>query len=324
MRANARWVRQTVGMAPRLSRLQPDTSNPELDQRLPIPFGRRLELPGRGTTFVREVEGPAGAPTVLLLHGWLATGGLNWFQAFAPLAEHFNVVAVDMRGHGRGIRSSRRVSLADCADDAAATITQLGCGPVIAVGYSLGGEVAQLLWKRHRALVEGLVLCSTGQSMMPGWRQQLIFSMAMAAIAGTTRLGELAAQVPSEWIRSQLPVAAHRARPTHFSRWAAAEMGRHDRRMVIEAAVAMSNFSSRKWTGKIDVPTSVVVTTRDRGVSPVAQLRLALAIPGSSIFRFDDGHLACMKAAYGATVVEACLEVADRIPGADREVSPAS
>lgn len=311
-------------MTPRSSPLQPDTSSPELDRRLPVPFGRRLELPGRGTTFVREVEGPAGAPTVLLLHGWLATGGLNWFQAFDPLAEHFNVVAVDLRGHGRGIRSPRRVRLADCADDAAAVIEQLGCGPVIAVGYSLGGEVAQLLWHRHRALVDGLVLCSTGQSVMPGWRQQVIFATAMAAIAGTTRLGELAAQVPSEWLRSQFPVATHRARPTHFSRWAAAEMGRHDRRMVIEAAVAMANFSSRKWAGKIDVPTSVVVTTKDRGISPVAQLRLAVAIPGSSIFRFDDGHLACMKQAYGATLVEACLDVADRMPATPAAAPPVS
>ena len=30
----------------------------------PLPMGRRLELPGRGITFVRQVEGPPGAPTL--------------------------------------------------------------------------------------------------------------------------------------------------------------------------------------------------------------------------------------------------------------------
>ncbi len=55
----------------------------------PIPLGRRVELPGRGTTFVRELPGPPGAPTILLLHGLMASGGLNWFQAFEPLARHF-------------------------------------------------------------------------------------------------------------------------------------------------------------------------------------------------------------------------------------------
>src|SRR5262245_45927584 len=92
----------------------------------PIPLGRRVELPGRGTTFVREVGGPVGAPTVLLLHGLAASGGLNWFQAFEPLSRHFRVVAVDHRGHGRGIRSWRRFRLADCADDAAAVLDALG------------------------------------------------------------------------------------------------------------------------------------------------------------------------------------------------------
>src|SRR5688572_33236141 len=88
----------------------------------PLPLGRRLELPGRGTTFVREVPGPPGAPTVLLLHGWMASGGLNWFQTFAGLGERYRVLAIDHRGHGRGIRSRKRFTLADCADDPAAVL----------------------------------------------------------------------------------------------------------------------------------------------------------------------------------------------------------
>ena len=36
-----------------------------------LPPGRRVELPGRGTTFVRDLAGPPGAPTVVLIHGLL-------------------------------------------------------------------------------------------------------------------------------------------------------------------------------------------------------------------------------------------------------------
>ena len=32
----------------------------------PLPAGQRIDLPGRGTTFVRSVDGPPGAPTVLI------------------------------------------------------------------------------------------------------------------------------------------------------------------------------------------------------------------------------------------------------------------
>lgn len=279
---------------------------------LPVPLGRRVELPGRGTTFIREVAGPPGAPTLLLLHGWLATGGLNWFRSFSALSRHFNVVAVDLRGHGRGIRSRRRFRLGDCADDAAALLDVLGTRPVIAVGYSLGGSVAQLLWKQHPDKVAGLVLCSTAYTLMPGWREQRIFSIMLAAVAGTTRLGELGYRVPSRWIRSWNP-AVYRGRPTEIRRWAAAEMNRHDWRMLLEAGVAMSNFNARRWIGEVDVPTAVVVTTHDHAVAPLAQLQLALAIPHSEIVRVEDGHMVCAKPTYAKPLLEACLAVARRL-----------
>ena len=81
---------------------------------LDLPLGRRVELPGRGTTFVRDVAGPTpDAPVVVLLHGWFASGGLNWHQAFRPLSQHFRVIAPDLRGHGRGIKAWRRFRLSD-------------------------------------------------------------------------------------------------------------------------------------------------------------------------------------------------------------------
>src|SRR5258708_28681649 len=191
----------------------------------PLPVGERVYLPGRGTTFVRRVKGPPGAPTLLLLHGWMASGGLNWFRVFDALGEHFDVIAVDMRGHGRGIRNGRRFRLADCADDAAATLHALGVGPVIAVGYSLGGPVAQLLWRRHPDKVEGLVLCSTAHRLMPGMREQWIFTTMMAVAAGSTRAGQIATKVPVRRVQRLFPVAIAR-RPATIRAGAGAEMRR--------------------------------------------------------------------------------------------------
>ena len=132
---------------------------PDGRPRPPIPLGRRVSLPGRGTTFVREVSGPPGAPTLLLLHGWVASGGLNWFRAFETLGREFHILAPDLRGHARGVRSTGAFQLTDCADDLAALLDTLAVGPVLVAGYSMGGSVAQLLARRHPELVAGLVLC---------------------------------------------------------------------------------------------------------------------------------------------------------------------
>ena len=106
---------------------------------------RLVELPGRGVTRVWECPGPRGAETLMLIHGVTFTAELNWGQVFAPLAPHFRVVAIDLRGHGDGISAGARFRLEDCADDIAALAQVLGIGRFIAVGYSMGGMVAQLL-----------------------------------------------------------------------------------------------------------------------------------------------------------------------------------
>ncbi len=49
--------------------------------------------------------------------------------------------------------------------------------------------------------------------------------------------------------------------------WAREQMRRHDLTAVLEASRAVGQFSSTKWIGSIDVPTAVVVTTRDTLVS---------------------------------------------------------
>lgn len=162
-----------------------DVGDPEATAPFPtpgLPEGRVVELPGRGTTFVREVAGPPGAPTVVLLHGWTANSALNWFATYQPLGAHFRVVALDHRGHGLGLRTWRRFRLEDCADDVAALADVLGIERMVPVGYSMGGPVAQLVWQRHRSRVQGLVLCATSRNFKSHPSEHAVFGV----IAGLT------------------------------------------------------------------------------------------------------------------------------------------
>ncbi|MDH3707285.1 MAG: alpha/beta hydrolase, partial [Acidimicrobiia bacterium] len=288
-----------------------DAMDDEIDLRelgAGLPAGATVRLRGRGTTFVRYADGPDGAPTVLLSHGLLATGALNWFRCFEPLREHFHVVAPDLRGHGRGIRSTRRFRLADCADDLAALIDQQRLGPVIAVGYSMGGPVSQLLWRRHPDSVNGMVLIATGAEFVRGNRERYAASVFGTVAAGTTRVGALAAFLPGLVTRRLFGMELDPGQPGGLARWARKEMSYHSPRALFEAIHAIVNYSARRWIDQIDVPSSVVVTEHDSAVSPEAQIRMALAIRGAHISRIPDGHAACVNADFGRKVTDACLD----------------
>jgi pimeloyl-ACP methyl ester carboxylesterase len=278
--------------------------------------GRCVQLEGRGGIFFREVEGPPGAPVLLLLHGWVASGGLNWQHAFGPLGDHFRVIAPDQRGHARGIRGWRRFRLEDCADDAAALLDALGIESAIAVGYSMGGPVAKLLWRRHPARVAGLVLCATSNSLIRGGRVgRAAFTSAMAIAAGATRIGRIATGIPSAF-RRQLIEWADRDPGLVGRGWAAADLGRHDARMVMEAGVALGRYSAEDWFREIDVPTAIVVTTGDRAVLPEDQMQLALHIKGARVFCVDLGHTACVDPRFAEGLLQACRDVAGRAAAA--------
>ena len=83
--------------------------------------------------------------------------------------------------------------------------------------------------------------------------------------------------------------------------------------MVMEAGIAMSNYNA-KWIKKVDVPTAVVITTKDRAIPALAQAQMALAIPDATVHRVEDGHLFCAKVSFGPHLLRACQDVAGRVP----------
>lgn len=286
-----------------------------------LPPGRRIHVPRRGSFFVREAAGPPGAPTLVLIHGWMATGGLNWMYAFEPLSKHFRVIAPDLRGHGRGLKTWRRFRLEDCADDVAAIIRRLGGGPAIVAGYSMGGPVSQLVWKRHAPLVAGLVQCATSDRLTPGLAERMTMAGVSMAVAGTTRLGSLPAALP-RWL-SRRTVSEQLAEDSaSLSEFALGELRGHDVRMVMEAGYAISQYDGSSFTGGIEVPSAVVLTLHDRAVLERSQLELAGRLPNARVFPIPDGHVACRTPQFGQRLLEACRDVRARGSRAPRGWRP--
>jgi 3-oxoadipate enol-lactonase len=267
-----------------------------------MPPGRIVLAPERGEVFVRDSGGDG--PPVLLLHGWMFSADLNWFTMYGPLAAAgYRVLAVDHRGHGRGIRAAQDFRLTDCADDAAGVLRELGVGPVLATGYSMGGPIACLLARRHPDLVRGLVLCATSahwrsRRMRRIWRGMAIVRLVLGAF-------------PNEAWRRGLRAAGFPDSP--MTSWTASELTRGSARDLAEAGRELSRYDGRPWLGELTQPAAVVVTTSDTAVPPKMQRGLA-EILRAPVFEApgDHGAVIAEAAAFETALLAALTEVARR------------
>lgn len=251
----------------------------------PLPRGETITVPGRGELFVRRTPGGDGIP-ILLLHGWLATADINWFLLFEALGAEHPVIALDHRGHGRGIRAPARFSLEDCAEDAAALLRHLGIERAVVVGYSMGGPIAALLWKHHPDLVSGLVLEATALQWREGPRER-IFWRLMSLVA-------LMLRWPAGRYLLARGMGRERVIPDHlrpYRAWMEGEFSRGDPTHLADAGRALGRFDATSFAHRIEVPSAVVVTTRDHLVHPDRQRALARAM-GARVFEFESDHAA--------------------------------
>lgn len=270
-----------------------------IEPPVPLPAGFVLHVPGRGELFVRDSAG--SGPPVLLLHGWIFQSDLNWYRTYEPLAAAgCRVIAVDHRGHGRGVRAETPFRLSDCAADAAAVVEQLGCGPVTAVGYSMGGAVAQLMARDHASQVSAVVLCATSRD----WQDPRL-AVAFAAM-GLVRV--MLNLFPYAFWRRALrregfPDDAATA-------WVATELSRGSARDIAEAGRELGRFDSRPWLRSVEAPVAVVVNTRDQTLAVNKQRELAAGVDGPS-FEFDGDHMAVVGQGrrYAETLLEAIAAV---------------
>lgn len=247
---------------------------------LPLPPGRVVTVPERGELFVRDTGGDG--PALLLVHGWMFPSDVNWLREYAPLAQAgYRVLAMDLRGHGRGLRSSEQFRLADCADDAAGLLDVLGVDSALVAGYSMGGPVAQLLARRHPQKVSGFVLCATALDW--GDPRQKVFWRTMAFLR--VLLGAFPLGVWRAVLRVQGADEQYRS-------WVAAELSRSSARDLAEAGRELGRFDSSGWVGDLPQPAAVVLTARDRLVPPRKQHDLARAL-GVAPHVIDADHDAC-------------------------------
>ena len=244
-----------------------------------MPPARTVRVPDRGEFFLRDTGG--SGPAVMLLHGWIASADLNWCGAYGALQDAgYRVLAIDHRGHGRGLRPLVPFRLADCAADAAAVLRELDLAPALVVGYSMGGTIAQLVARDHPDVAAGVVLSGTAQHFQdPGsrrtWRAMGILGLSLSlAPRSFWRWGFRRSGIPQD----------------RRTVWVQSELMRHSARDIAEAGRELGRFDSRPWLPSVTPPIAVLITGRDQVVQAHKQRELADAV-GGPVFEAPIDHL---------------------------------
>jgi pimeloyl-ACP methyl ester carboxylesterase len=120
--------------------------------------------------YERHGEGPP----LVLLHGAFGTIESCFAELLPALAPHFDVVAVEMQGHGRTRDVARPLRYEDMAADTAALLAALDISRAHIVGYSLGGAVGLELALDRPELVDRLVFAGGAAFDASGEHPELI------------------------------------------------------------------------------------------------------------------------------------------------------
>lgn len=236
-------------------------------------------------------EGVDERPALFILDG---IGCAGWaFRRLAPkLAVHNRVVLMHYRGHGRSASPPRpwHLGMHTLADDAAAACEELGLDRVVAVGFSMGFQVALELYRRHRERVAGLVsLAGPPGQPLASFRGTDAFAFALPLVVAATKVAQ---QVSTRLWRSILPsrqafevgmrweVNRERIDSRDFELYlrGMSEMNPELFAAMLEQA---QRHCAEDLLERIRVPTMVVAGARDDFV-PVDRLRaMAFSIPGA-------------------------------------------
>ncbi len=130
---------------------------------------------GDGATIAAFRGGRAGAPAMLLIHS-LAMSASFWDRVVPLLADRFELITLDCRGHGASTRSPGPYDVRGFADDAAAVLDAAGIDRALVAGCSMGGCVALAFAIAHPGRTRALGLIDTtawyGADAPAAWRQR--------------------------------------------------------------------------------------------------------------------------------------------------------
>ena len=260
-------------------------------------------LPGAtGSSLAVVRQGPMGAPTLVLTHGWGADRG-DWRYVADALPKDFHLVLWDLPGLGESTPTEGHdYSMQALASDLDRVVDSVN-GPVILVGHSVGGilnlEYARRYPDKMGRKVRGVIQVNTTftnpveTKKNPDLSRSLqkpVFEPLLHAVSATSPMvrafGWLAYQ--SGMAHLQLASQSFAGAETwnqldHMASYAY----RSSPRVIAQGVLGMLHWDGTDVLGRINVPTLVISGNEDVTTLPWASDRMARDIPSATRISVD-------------------------------------
>lgn len=223
---------------------------------------------------------------VLVLINSLGTDFRIWLPLIDELTENWSILLHDKRGHGLSDLGQAPYSMEDHARDVIGLMEHVGIKKAVLCGVSVGGLVAQMVYKLKPSLVEKLVLCDTAAKVGTddSWNTRI-------ATVKDKGIEAIADGVMKVWFTPDF----------HTNK--AAELSGYRNMLVrqsvegyIGTCVALRDTDLTGDAAKIKVPTLVVVGDQDGSTPPDLVKATADRIAGAQFEIIKGcGHLPCIE-----------------------------
>jgi pimeloyl-[acyl-carrier protein] methyl ester esterase len=236
-----------------------------------------------------QVERTGHGPALLLVHGWAMHGGV-----FAPLVRAleaaFNVITVDLPGHGGSRDSALPLALDPVADALAALIDAQPSKHALVAGWSLGGLVATALAARHPGRVRGLGMLAASPRFVQGPDWPAGMDPRVFELFGE-ELGRDYRGTLDRFLMLEAQGSAHLREELRYLRDAVYARGEPAPRALQEGLGLLHDSDLRAVLPGLAMPSLWIAGRRDRLVSPKAMQAAAALAPRSHFQQLDHaGH----------------------------------
>jgi pimeloyl-ACP methyl ester carboxylesterase len=219
-------------------------------------------------------------PPLLLLHG-LGSSNRDWAAQVDHFVDHYRVLRLDLRGHGRSERGPGPYAIPQFARDVAVFLRRRDADPAHVVGLSMGGMVALELAAGAPRLVRRLVVVnSVADTRLHSWHDVWFYVSRRLTVQllGMRRVGQLLAR------KLFVKPSQQTLRRKFVRRWA-----RNDKQAYLWSIDAIMRWSVADRLGRIDVPALLV--SSDEDYTPVSvKKKIAAQMPNAGLAVVDDAR----------------------------------